>query len=341
MLALSILLLVAAPGAPGDAASALARGRELAQDGRWAEAVEILGPHVDADAAPADALVLLTRAVLEDGDLRRARLLAERGLLRFPEDLRFRRLDLAVLVERRDFGEAAGAARAVLARAPADRIAWRQLAAAALASDDEARQRAALEAAWLVDPDDDALFERHLRAQLAADHLETARALAADALERPLPDPPERLVGLAARAAEAAGDPELARRWLARIPADDRSRTLTLLEARIALASDDDRAAEAALARLVDRGEADPAVLVRAGRLAEARGALGRAEALYRRAARGEGDSARLAVLMRARLLAKRGARSSAETLLRTYLAEHPDDRYARQLLRVLRPGPR
>lgn len=330
------LVLALALGAPEP--GPLEEGRSLAEAGRWEEAAAVLTPAVAPEAAPAGALALLTRVVLEAGDLRRARLLAERGLLRFPNDLRFRRLDLAVLVARRDWQEAAAAARSVLVRDPSDALAWRQLAAAEIErrGDGTADARAALEAAWLLRPDDPELLLLHLRAQLEAGHAEVAAGLAREALERSdLASRPD-LVELGVRAAEAAGDPGLAERWLARIPPGDRSTRLTLLEARIALASEDPARAEASLGRLVARGDASPAVLVRAGELAEARGDLGRAEALYAQAAEGEGEASRVAALTLARFLAKIGNAGRAREILETYLAERPGDAYARQLLRVV-----
>ena len=333
-----ILLLTAAPEVPS--VDATERARSFAREGRWAEAARTLSA-VDASTAPADVLVLLTRAVLESGDLRRARLLGERGLLRFPDDIRFRRLDLAVLIERRQWSEAAAAARSILSKQPEDPIAWRQLAAATIAGDDEAQQRAVLEAAHLAAPDDPVLFEKHVRAQFLAQHLETAVALAEDALKRPTLADNRAFIRLAVRVAEAAGRRTLARQWLKRIPPAARDTPLTLLEARLAMADDDPKAAEAAFRRLIDKGEASPSVLIRAGQMAEDRQDWGRAETLYAQAAEGDGPSAPLAQLFRARLLAKIGDRTRAARLLRTYLTERPADAYARQLLGVIQANER
>ena len=336
ILTLTLAVAQPAPAAPA-APETLERARKLAVDGRWSESAALLSPVVNADSAPANLLALLTRAVLESGDLRRARLLSERGLLRFPDDLRFRRLDLAVLVERRQWNEAAAAAKSILAEQPDDAVAWRQLAAATLADGDDDDKRVVLEAAHLALPDDPLIFEKHVRAQFLAGHLDLARVLAERALGIAALRDDERFVRLAVRVAEAARAASLAKRWLDRIPPARRDTPLTLLEARLALADDDAKTAEAALGRLIDRGDASPSVLVRAGQLAEARGALGRAEALYAQAAEGQGDQARIARLFRARFVAKLGDRTRAEQILRTYLAEYPADAYARQLLRVIR----
>ena len=334
---LILTLALSAPPATAASPETLERARKLAVDGQWSESAALLTPIVDADSAPAGLLALLTRTVLESGDLRRARLLSERGLLRFPDDLRFRRLDLAVLVARRQWKEASAAAKSILAERPDDEVAWRQLAAATLAQSDETEKRAVLEAAHLALPNDPLIFEKHVRAQFLAGHLDLARASVKKALSIDALSGDERFIRLAVRVAEAAGATTLAKRWLARIPPARRDTPLTLLEARLALTEGDSRAAETALERLIERGDASPSVLVRAGQLAEARGALGRAEARYAQAAEGEGDQARVARLFRARFVAKLGDRKRAEQILRTYLAEYPGDAYARQLLRVIR----
>ncbi len=337
MAASSLIFALILAGAPESDAQTFAEAQTLAADGQWKQAARLLTPLVDPDTAAADPLVLLTRAVLEAGDVRRARLLSERGLLRYPDDVRFRRLDLAVLVARRQWSEAAAAAKSVIADDPTDPIAWRQWAAAALEGSGDAERRAVLEAAHLAVPDDRLLFEKHVRAQFLAEHFETAVDLIRDALTHPELSKDPKFIRLAVRVAEAAGDPTLARRWLDNVPPAERDRSLSLLEARIALAEDDPRAAERAFERLISRGEASPAVLLRAGQLAEDRGAWARAEALYAQAAEGRDESARIARLYWARFLVKIGQRPRAERVLRAYLAEHPADEYARQLFRVVR----
>ncbi|HJL14173.1 MAG TPA: hypothetical protein RMH99_00885 [Sandaracinaceae bacterium LLY-WYZ-13_1] len=127
--------------------------RSLVAQEKWSGAIEILRTVVDVDRSSAIELGLYARSALESGDLRLASLLAERGLLRFPEDMTLRRIDVEVLVRREAWSDAMEAALGILAREPADRLAWRQLAAAA----DRAAPELgipALEAATLAAPDD-------------------------------------------------------------------------------------------------------------------------------------------------------------------------------------------
>jgi tetratricopeptide (TPR) repeat protein len=107
----------------------LARTRVMAE--RWAAAIDILRTFVDVDTSRAGELGLYARAAFEKGDLRLANVLVERGLIRFPTNLPLRRLDAALLLQRQAYGEAMEAALSVLAQAPSDALAWRQLAAAA------------------------------------------------------------------------------------------------------------------------------------------------------------------------------------------------------------------
>lgn len=320
--------------APRLTAARLGQARALGAIGRWAQVTELLSPWVEAETSPAAALGLLGRAALETGDLRRASLLAERGILRFPEVLAFRRLDTAVLLERHDWRRAGEAAQSVLARAPLDAVAWSQLAAAQRKLADETERRAALEAAHLSDPSDDSVFARHLQAQFDAGHHPEAVRLVRIALDRPALRRDGAFVELAVRTAEAAEVPELGRRWLSLVPPSARSRILTLLEARLALATNNTRAARTALERLIKNGETSAAVFVRAGKLAEDDGRLTEAEGLYAQASTMEGEAARYAELALARLYLRTKQRERAEDTLQRYLANHPDDRYARQLLR-------
>lgn len=208
-----------------EARQGLARTRVVA--GRWKEAVQILKTFVDVDNSSAAEIGLYARAAFEQGDLRLATLLTERGLVRFPDDLPLRRLDVALLLQRRAYPAAMEAALAVLVQVPEDPLAWRQLAAAAdrvraAGSGDEVAvgpeatlqagplALAALEAAELVDPGD-----MQVRLRRAAALFERGAVdAAADALApQRWPSKPASATRLAVRAHLDAGRVEGAIAW--------------------------------------------------------------------------------------------------------------------------------
>jgi len=136
--------------------------RALVAQEKWKGAIEILRKTVDVERSDALELGLYARCALEAGDLRLASLLAERGLLRFPEDITLRRIDVEVLVRREAWSRALEAALGLLSRAPRDELGWRQLAVAADRAAPELAV-AALEGAMLVAPENQGIALRFAR----------------------------------------------------------------------------------------------------------------------------------------------------------------------------------
>jgi len=130
-----------------------------ARQENWADAARLLGRFVKVDACGADVLMLYADACGADvlmlyaqvaqrlEDRRLAGLLARKGIVRFPRDVRFRRLDLAVLMDEGDHAAAARAVTVLLAETPADAALWRQLFGASLRS--AAAGREMTPAGWL------------------------------------------------------------------------------------------------------------------------------------------------------------------------------------------------
>ncbi|MGF1508226.1 MAG: tetratricopeptide repeat protein [Myxococcota bacterium] len=133
------------------ARTGLARTRAAQDD--WPGVIAALKDVVDVQRSSAPEIGLYARAAFEEGDLRLASVLVERGMLRFPDDVALRRLDIATLLKREAWGEASEAALGLLATNPDDALLWRQLAAATERSD-SALSMAALEAATLAAPED-------------------------------------------------------------------------------------------------------------------------------------------------------------------------------------------
>ena len=316
--------------------AALALGRTLVERGSYRDAIDVLAGVVDPSGATAPELGLYARAAFEGRDLRLASVLVERGIVRFPRDRSFRRLDVATLLERGAWDEAREAALALLALDPGDRIAWRQLAAGSREADESSRL-AAIEAAMLANDQDRDLRRRHALAQLEAGHTKAALASADKllAVKRPGPE----LVELGVRIAEAAGETKRARTWLARVSASRRTKALHLLAARLAIREGKPEAAGAALDRVIASGQASASVLLWAGHIADRADDHAKAEALYQQAIALSGPSADLARLHHARLLHRIGQPDRARRVLESYLARRPDDEPARKLLQIIGGG--
>lgn len=307
----------------------------------WPAASRAAAAAIDPGRSDRALLIFLAQTALRAGDWRLATLAAQHGILRFPEDANLRRVELAVLVHAGRSEDARQAVLALLAQAPDDADLWQHLAWSAQQTGREDEALAAREAALAVRPAD-----RALRRQLAEAQL--ARGLPQAALLTITPlvgEPPSRealadetLIQLACRAAADAGDVVRARSWLAAVPESGRSRALRLLDARLAVRAGDEAAAGAALDTLVALGERDPAVLTWAAALAEGRGDLARAEALFIQAVAGEGASQAAASLRLATLYLKQDRRDEAATVLATHLAKHPGDTQARALQARLTP---
>jgi len=309
----------------------------LVDQSKWAEAATILGKIIKIDSSTASELGLYARVAYELRDARLASLIVERAILRFPQDLSFRRLDIALLTDQGKNQEAYDAALALLARAPNDRKVWKQLAAISDSSDDTQMKLAALEAALLANESDVKLQKRLALAQYHAGHFDEALSRVSTLIKASQPE--VALIQLGVRIAEESDRDEQANRWLSLIPKQKRTKTLTLLEARLAIKSGKQQAARRALDRLIRAGEATPNVLLWAGQLAEQAGALAKAEAMYQQASTMKGSAGRIAVLHLARLFHKVGQLNRASQLLSTYIAKHPDDQPARELLVVINRG--
>lgn len=308
-----------------------------ARQERWSEARELLGTHLDKHDPPAPQLLLYAQCAYHGGDARLAAILVERGLLRYPSDNGFRRLDIALLIEAKRYEQAAAAARALLNTDASQPESWKLLAFAEQQDGHDAESRMALEAQWLLSPDDHALRRRLAEAEYSGGQYSAAvahfRAL--------IGDPPSAdavLLEIGARAAAEAGDLIAARAWIDAIPADKRTRSAALTAARLALKSKDLPAADAALAPLLEQGENEPSVLLWAGSIAEQRDHFDRAEALYRQAVTGSGEQAQLAALYLAKLLRQRNRTGEAVGVLNEHLQKFPADAHARELLKVLEP---
>ena len=307
---------------------------QLASDGeKWADAVAELAQAVDLGTATAGELLFYAQVAVQAKDDRLADVLVERGIVRFPAESGFRRLELGLLIRAQRAEEAHAAVLDLLARDPSATDAWRQLAWAARETGRTQEALAATELASLSKPGDRALLRQLAELQLVNGMPQAALV----SFKTLLGDTPSavdlgdaRLITYAARAAADGGDLARGRAWLALVPLDKRTRDQRLLAARLAVQAGDSAAAGGALGELIALGENDAGVLTWAGQLAEQGGDAAKAEALYTQAQVGEGANASAATLRLTALLVKQERFDDAATTLATHLAKHPEDQQAR-----------
>jgi len=327
---------------PGMTEAGLSLAQVRVRQERWRDAADLLGRYLDTDACAADLLLLYaqTARALQDGRL--ARLLVEKGIARFPSQVRFRRMDLALAVDEGDAAAVARAAEDLLGRLPGDADLWRHLAWARGETGEPAGRIAALEAAVLCDASDLATRRALLAAELADGNWPTVLARGRDLLAGPLAGKAVAdadLMDVLVRAADAGEADAALRAWLGRVPPPKRTRAMRVAEARLALRRGQRGRAREILKQVIEMCDAGPSVYLWAGHLAEQAEEWAEAAAYYGHARSFEGRDARLATLYLARLHLRRGRDAEAVRLLRSYLAERPEDAVARSLVALAEDG--
>lgn len=320
-----------------DAMQGLARAC-IAQE-KWEEARKWLGAALDIRTADADWLAAYASVAQRLSDDRLCRILVDAGIARFPDDLRFRRLDLSMLLDA-DSPRATEAAMYLVKRRPDDTQAWGWLARAHRQADRPVESRAALRAQWMLSPDTDASARLAYMQTCLADGdwlrvVEEGRAALADARDDQ-PGIDLALLEVFIAAAEQGGRDDLVTDWVHRVPQADRTPQILVAETRSAIRTGRDADALEALVRLIELGAADATAYMNAAQAAERLGRDEEAQVLYQEAEQMQGPAARLATLYRARLLARLGRLDEARAVLRAHLTEHPLQAEARALLRLL-----
>ena len=317
----------------------LALAQILGRQEKWSQAAKLLGRHAAPDACGADVLFLYAQVAHRMDDGRLCTLLTRKGIVRFPGDLRFRRLELALLADTSQHAAMQQSVMLLLRTAPADATLWQHLAYSCDRAGNSADALAALEALVLCRPAD-----MDARQRLLAGHLAGGDWLAGVALGRSLLAGPYAKLAAAStgvmdlliRAADMGSRDDILSTWLARVGDESHTRAMRLAAAKLALRRSEPAQARAALDKLIGSGETDPAVFVWAGHLAQRARDYPRAEALYTQARRLKGDAARTATLYLARLYITLKRLDQAARLLGAYLASHPADSPARAMLALV-----
>lgn len=320
-----------------DAGVALAQA--YAATGRWKQAAALLGEYLNVDTCGNDQLLVYAQVADRLEDHRLTRLLVDKAVARFPTDARFRRMDLALLLDAEDFAAATPLARQMLRDQATDAGLWDQLAFVYDRKSHSANLAAALEAALLCQPNDLDRHERFLSAQLSAEHalavVRHGKALLAGPLGKQA-QARTTLMGLLIQAADLTEDDQTLAAWLALVPPAKRTPAMQVTRARWALRQNKTTEARQALGQLIEAGKATPDVLLWAGHLAERQKDPTAAQALYEQARTATGPRGRLATLYLASLHIRSGQRRRAKKLLQDHLASHPADPQARSLLLLI-----
>ncbi len=307
-----------------------------ARQEKWREAGDLLGKHTVTDTCGADTLYLYAQVAQRLADQRLVRLMVDKAITRFPGQVRFRRMDLDLLIAENRHAQAGRVAMELLARSPVDLLLWQQVAFARSRDESETDRLAALEAMLLCRPDNIGHHRQFLAAHLATGDwltvVDHGRRLLGGPLAKSAVADAAAMELLVMAADMGARDGVLAT-WIELIPVDRRARPVRLASARLALRQGKTAAARESLGVLIAAGESDPSVFLWAAHLAERSGDFPTAETLYTQAGRLSGSSARLASLYLARLHLRRDTPVLAARLLRSHLAASPEDASARALL--------
>ncbi len=318
----------------------VALGQVYARQEKWKESSRILGQYLATDECSADMLFMYTQVSRRMDDNRLCRVLTDKGLIRFPQDGRFRRMDVNLLVEEGRYALAAESVRKLLKKSPADADLWGQLAYTQSQAGDEEGGLAALESALMCRPNDIDLHRRFLATQLAEGKWLAVVNHGKELLSGPLAGKSRtdaKIMELLIRAADRGEKDKILGNWLKLVDEKDRSRTIRIIEARLALRRGKTKDARKVLRKLIAQGQADADIFLWAGHLAERAEDWARAATLYDYARRSEGSAAQLATLYLARLRYNRGMYDRAVELLKAHLNEHPQDTTARSLLALAR----
>ncbi|MBN2711168.1 MAG: tetratricopeptide repeat protein [Planctomycetes bacterium] len=292
-------------------------------------ALKVAGKFINPEKAAAGEVVFYAQVAYQNRDTRLCGRIVRSALLRFPSDDRIRKLDLALLMEEEEWGEARKAAMALLEKKPIDSALWRQLSYVTRSKDDGKTDLAAIEAAWLANPGDRDLRKQFFASQLSAGHYATviseSQKLLASEKGKAIPLDIETMA-LLVRAADGASDEGLLKKFVSLVPSAKRTREMQICVARSALRNGDVKGARKALCALIEKGKADGSAYLWAGSLAEGERDYAEAEADYAHAAKLDGSAARNATLYLARLYWNTKRPEEARNLLGSYLRSYPDD---------------
>ncbi len=304
---------------------------------KWESAARLLGQFVNVDQAGAEHLMLYARVAYELENYRLCRLLVNKGMMRFPLEEDFRRLDLQLTLVEEDSMAAFVALRERVQVEPGNASHWRNLAVHYSQRDRPGKSLAAWEAAVLCDPCDLELRKNYVSMLLQEGDWFSVTQRGLEYFGKHNNKMDFELAGIFIQAAEMGRRDDLLRKWLDMIPADKQTRTIIAAGARLALRRDEPERARKALMQLIAMGDVNFRIFLTAGHLAESMNDTLEAEIMYKQALKMDDPHADTAWLYLARLAAQQEKYQDAGLYVNKYLRRHPEDHTARNLELIIK----
>ena len=275
-----------------------------------------------------DVMILLTAftAAQELNDTPSMLNVADTALLRFPDDVRVRKVYAQAQLAAGNLIQAEAAALDLTRREPHSLDWWQLLASVRHHSGNLSGARQALLVATSLAPDNHTIALDYLSTLLEGDHNQAAFQHAQQVVT--LDDADTSSYLLAVAAAYRVGDYGSAANWLAGSGLAEDDQRLHRWRLQLATATADHASAVAALNALIAAGNTDPRIRFQAAHFAQLAGDAIAAEGHLRAVLADGGDDTHthLARLHLARLLIERGRLNEAATFLDLARRAHPDD---------------
>ncbi|MCJ8328988.1 MAG: tetratricopeptide repeat protein, partial [Lentisphaeria bacterium] len=265
------------------------------------EALRLFGTFLNVDSCSQNFLLQYCLMALQNEDTRLLRLLTNKALVRFPDEMKFRQLDLSLLLQEKKWGTALPILKTRLNSDLSNKKFWKQFAWVHQQLDSD-EQLSVIEAAWYANPTDLQMTKQHLSQQMGAGHMHEAFNVAKQFLNTGKVKTDKLFLELAIRCAYETKHLTEAEKWLKKISENQRNANLYLMIARQAIASKEISKARAALDKVLAK-ELNPAIILWAASLAEQAKDTVRAEALYGQCISTKKKGSDLAKIYLARLL--------------------------------------
>lgn len=326
---------------------------------QWADVCVLLGQWLDVHTVDTKLLQLYSIAAYENKDYRLAERLVAQGIIRFPQEKTFRSLDVQLLMQRESWPQAAAEIQYLLRHPGYDRRLWQHLAFIRQQQNDDTGYSAALEAAYVLDPQNRSKQRAHAQAQLSLGHVHEAFIHLKELLTKTSDSTNTanttnniqniELLRLGIHAAQESAHYQQALDWLQMIPDAQRDQNLRLSALRLHIRQGQQKQATGVMDALIASSEYRADILLWAAQIAEKNTDYARAEVMYQLCRKNDASGKngehkekqtrwrKIANVYLARLLSIQHRNTEAQKILREHLKEFPTDSYAIMLQAMLK----